>query len=75
MQGAVAVVSTVPEQTAAWFHAGAACVVWRCSNATAPQKQEQQVCCNISGIFFFLIFFFIGFQEMGWRQRFPPEHA
>jgi len=24
---------------------------------------------------FWYYFFFISFQEMGWRQRFPPEHA
>lgn len=46
----IAMVSTVPKHTAAWLHAGAACVVWRCYSTAAAQKQ---VCCDISGMFFF----------------------
>lgn len=42
----------------------------RCCSTKATQKQKQQVWRNISGIYFF-----ISFQEMGWRQRFLPEHA
>lgn len=44
-----------PGANSCWALTGAACVVWRCCSTAATQKQKQEVCRNISGVYFFLL--------------------